>query len=294
MTKTEAINTLKPIAYSLRAKHCWLKGKLSLLIGQVLVESSYLKHAPGNNCLGIKWTSRYPESRKQMLWTKEWIGGKYRPVKAPFVIFDSIEECIEEGYIRILMLDRYRETRKSPDWWEATNYVRLNGYATSPSYTETLRKTILSTRIYEIDWEHDPEEEIVPGLTPNFKRRETYSNVRMGRKTYYRVIEPYPEYDKSVKSLAIQLQKGRDAVGQPFIVTPNGCWFRQETYNILAGGAGRSQHKTANAVDIYTPRGLTTYQFYQVMKASTDCRGFGIGKNFLHIDRRKRQSLWFY
>jgi len=265
MTRSEAINTLKPIAYRLQSKHDWLRGKLSLLMSQVLCESGNLKHAHGNNCLGIKWTSHYPESKKQMLWTKEWVDGKYISVKAPFVKFDSIEECIEQGYIRILKLKRYKETRNSVDWWDATNYIRLNGYATSPTYTSTLRKIILSNKLYEMDWRHDPDDE----LTSDFTYGETFN-------------------------LAVRVQKVRDKINKPLVVTRYGGWYRQPSYNALVGGVSDSKHLTCEAVDLCSPRGYSGHGLYLVFRNNTDIKRYGIASNWLHVDIAEAYDIWYY
>lgn len=294
MNKQQAIDTLKPIAYNLLPKYQWLNGKLSLLVAQVLVESGWLKHTPGNNCLGIKWTSKYPESQKQMLWTKEWNGSQYVSVKAPFVKFDSIEECIEEGYIRILSLNRYKQTREAIDWWEATNYIRLNGYATSPTYTNTLRKTILSNKLYEIDWTYSPEDNI----TENFKWGEVFSNVRIGWQTYRRIIEPPKEYCGNVLNLAIEMQTVRDDIGKPLVVTPNGGWYRQPSYNAQSGGTLDSQHLFGRACDIYAPRGYTGRSLYNVFRDSTSIKRCGIARNWIHVDIAEPKTpptdIWYY
>ena len=294
MIKQEVLAKLKPIALNLQSKHSWLKGKLSLLMAQIIIESNWLKSTHQGNCLGIKWTSKYPESRKQMLQTKEWVKGKYIPVLAPFLTFESIEECIEEGYIRILKLDRYKETRDSIDWWDATNFIRINGYATSPTYTDTLRNLILKEKLYTIDWFHDYNDE----LTENFIWGETFSNVQFKGKRYYRIIEaPKPMWGNIV-DLADQLQIGRDYIGKPFVVTRNGGWYRITEYNYQVGGAKESQHIIANGVDIYTPRGLSSYQFYKIMESKTDGTGFGVSEKnrFLHFDRKKNvnKRVWYY
>ncbi|OFW47181.1 MAG: hypothetical protein A2163_04015 [Actinobacteria bacterium RBG_13_35_12] len=283
MNKTEVINRLKPTLYNLRRKHDWLTGKLSLSMAQIIIESNWLKSAPKNNCLGIKWTSKYPESRKQMLWTKEWVNGKYVSVLAPFLTFKSIEECIEEGYIRILKLDRYKETRDCIDWWDATQNIRIDGYCTSPTYTDTLRNLILKEKIYEIDWLRPYDWQ----LDINFLWGETFSPVRFKGITYTRIIEAPKDKWGNVVDLAIQLQIGRDFVGQPFIITPRGAWGRITEYNYQAGGAKESQHLFWNGADIYNPKKLITYEFYKIMNEKTDCSGYGLGSNFLHIDRRK-------
>ena len=289
MTKQQVLNKLKPIAYNLQSKYPWLKGKLSLLLAQIICESNWLKSTHQGNCLGIKWTSKYPESRKQMLQTREWVKGKYIPVLAPFLTFDSIEQCIEEGYVRILNLARYKETRDSIDWWDATNFIRINGYATSPSYTDTLRNLILKEKLYTVDWFHDYNDR----LTSNFIWGETFSNVQFKGKRYYRVIEPPGMYWNNTIDLAEQLREGRDYIGKPFVVN---SWYRIDDYNSFIGGASNSQHKLSNASDIKTPKGMTSYEFYKIMEEKTDCTGYGIGKRYCHFDRKAnvKKRIWYY
>lgn len=297
MNKIEVINRLKPIAYNLRSKNRWLDGKLSMAMAQIVIESKWLKSAPGNNCLGIKVPKDKIDiwKNKQLLWTKEWDAskGKYIDIQAWFMTYSSIEDCIKNGYIRILDLDRYKETRDCVDWWDATNYIRINGYATSPVYTNTLRNLILKEKLYSIDWYHGFEEKI----TENFKWGETYSNVRFNGKTYKRIIEAPKPMWIDIVDLAIELQKGRNFIGQPFIVTNNGGWYRMIEYNFQAGGASDSQHLYANGVDIYAPKGFTVYEFYKIMRMKTNCTGYGLGikDKFLHIDRKKNVKIrvWY-
>jgi uncharacterized protein YcbK (DUF882 family) len=290
MLKKQAIQKLKPIIDNLAEKHNWIKGKKSLVMAQVLLESGYLKHCPNNNCLGIKWTSKYPVSRKQMLWTYEYVNGKYIKVQAPFLTFESLEQCIEEGYIRVLSLSRYKPVRDSIDWWDATAQIKYCGYATSKNYTENLRKLILDNKIYEIDFRHNPEED----LTEDFKYKETFSNVRIGSKTYRRVIENPPEYDDNRINLFFEIQVVRDVISKPIVVTPMGCNYRINQYNAQIGGASKSQHLTASAADI-SVRGYTGYSLYQKFKELTDIKGYGISsKNWIHVDIRSKPAIWYY
>ena len=292
MIKSEVIDRLKPILFNLRSKYPWLDGKLSMAMAQIIIESRWLKSAPGNNCLGIK----VPKSKintiknKQLLWTKEWDAakGKYISVQAWFMTYPSIEDCIEKGYIRILKLNRYKETRDCIDWWDATSYIRINGYATSPTYTNTLRNLILKKKLYTIDWHHGFEEKI----TANFKWGETFSDVIFRGRQYDRIIESPKIYWPNIEDLAIQLQIGRDLMGVPFIVND---WYRVLHKNIYAGGVFDSQHRIANAADIRRPKGFTIYEFYKIMRSKTECTGYGLG-TFLHIDKKKnvKTRMWYY
>jgi len=298
MLKNEAIGKLKPIINNLALKNNWINGKKSLVMAQILLESGWLKHTKGNNCLGIK----VPEDKisiwknKQLLWTKEWDKntGKYKSVQAWFMTYPSIEACIESGYIKTLSLSRYKDTRNSLDWWEATDMIKRNQYATSPRYTENLRNLILSNKIYEIDFRHEPDDY----LTENFKYGETFSNVRIGNKTYLRVIENPPKYDAHRLDLFFEVQVVRDTIDKPIVVTPMGCSYRIPQYNAQIGGAKGSQHLTASAVDIYAPRGYTGYQLYKIFMEVTDIRRYGIAHSWIHVDIRKPKTgdsdIWYY
>lgn len=298
MTTTETINKLKPIIDSLARKNSWIVGKKSLVMAQVLLESGWLRSCPNNNCLGIK----VPVSKinvwnnKQLLWTKEWnkSTGKYEDVQAWFMTYPSLEACIESGYIKVLSYPRYKDTRDSLDWWEATQWIKYNGYATSPRYTENLRNLILSNKLYEIDFRHNPEDR----MTENFKYGESFSNVRIGYKTYYRIIENPALHDVNRGILVGHLQRVRSIIAKPLTVTPNGCWYRQPQYNAQVGGVANSQHLYGKAVDIYAPRGFTGYDLYKVFKEFTDIRRFGIAKTWIHVDigevKSGDEDVWYY
>jgi hypothetical protein len=290
MTKTQVINKLKPIIDNLAKKHDWITGKKAMVLAQILIESRWLKSAPQNNCLGIKWTPAQPESRKQMLWTKEFVNGKYISVLAPFMTYSSIEDCIESGYIKVLSLNRYKQTRESKDWWEATNYIRLNGYATSIYYSDTLRNMVLSHKLYTLDFNKNPDEPITKN-TVNFKWSESYSGVTFKGKVYSRVIEPYPEYHKNIKSVAENIQTIRNYYNKPLTVT---SWFRTPEHNTLQGGSSQSQHLTGSAIDVRLLKGISHNDMEELALGFTKFKGFGYGRTFMHFDIRKTYARWYY
>ena len=285
MTKQEAINRLLPKANELNQKYGL---HVSMILAQIIQESGSLKNAPGNNFLGIKAPAGTPEDKKQLLWTTEYINGKWQKVQCWFMKYESLEACMDR-YAKILLLGRYKQTRESKDWWDSTNYVRLNGYASSPYYTESLRKNILSYKLYQYDWFHKPDEPIFPGY--NFTWKETFSNVFFGGKKYYRVIEPYKEYWGNVEKLATQLQIVRFYFGSPMKIER---WFSIKDYNSFIGGASESQHLTANGADCIKPANATMAQYLEAVKNKTDIKGIGIGRNYLHLDLRKQSASWTY
>lgn len=259
-TKTEAINRLLPKAKELKRNFGL---HVSMTIAQIVQESGWLKHASGNNFLGIKVPKvkvngilvpdpKIPENRMQLLWTYEWQNGKWVKVQDWFMKYDSLEDCMDR-YAKILLLPRYKDTLDSKDWWNSTNYVRLNGYATSPNYTVSLRRVILESKLYELDWIYPYDTPINPGS--KFVWGETHSNVIFNGKKYYRVIEPYPEYFDNVHKLTTQLDIVRYHFGLPIRIER---WFSTPEYNAtLPGSSPTSQHLYANAADTIKHRKIS-------------------------------------
>ena len=286
MTKSEVIERLLPGA---RRLNVYYGLHVSMTLAQIIQESGWLKNAPGNNFLGIKWTESQPLDRRQLLWTTEFVDGKPKKVQCWFMTYPSLEACMER-YAKILLLPRYKETLESKDWWDSTNYVRINGYCTSPYYTNSLRKLILSSKLYEYDWKHDYDEPIYPGY--DFTWGETHSNVFFDGKKYYRVIEPYEEDWENVFSIASLIQTIRFHFGKPIKVER---WFSIPDYNAYIGGASDSQHKIANAIDFVRPSNATMGQLIEEAKKS-NARGIGIMTNGLHLDLKKnaKRIIWYY
>jgi uncharacterized protein YcbK (DUF882 family) len=88
---------------------------------------------------------------------------------------------------------------------------------------------------------------------------------------------------------AIELQKVRNIIKKPIIITSA---YRSKAYNAAIGGAPKSQHLTASAVDSHAiGMDLRIYLVYLVRY--TNFMGFCIGKgdgspnsNLIHADLR--------
>lgn len=52
----------------------------------------------------------------------------------------------------------------------------------------------------------------------------------------------------NILALAKELQKARDQIGRPFMIT---SWYRPEPFNTIAGGVSNSQHLGGRAVDLW-------------------------------------------
>jgi flagellar protein FlgJ len=58
---------------------------------QCILESGWLKHAPGNNCFGIKDTDRFPGA--QYVLTREFVDGRPQTEKLAFEVYPSLQAC---------------------------------------------------------------------------------------------------------------------------------------------------------------------------------------------------------
>ena len=84
------------------------------------------------------------------------------------------------------------------------------------------------------------------------------------------------------------LEMLRAKAGRPLLINSG---HRDALWNAFVGGAAKSMHKTI-AVDI----SLTGHDRKALLQAAkeTGFTGFGLGRTFLHIDRRVRPAYWFY
>lgn len=132
MTKLEALARIAPAAVrSERFTAC----PAGLTVAQCALESAWLKHAPGNNCFGIKAAARHTAT--QTLMTTEFEDGK--PVKIPqkFAAYDSLEDCFRDhGRLlttRPIYATAWERYQKDGDV-ERLVYGIAARYATDPAY----------------------------------------------------------------------------------------------------------------------------------------------------------------
>lgn len=89
--------------------------------------------------------------------------------------------------------------------------------------------------------------------------------------------------------LVEKLQKLRDAIGRPLLITSG---FRCAAHNKAVGGVALSQHLYGKAADIsLSGLPLTPQQLAQIAEA-TGFDGIGIYPNFVHVDIRGRKARW--
>ena len=249
----------------------------SLLISQICLESAFGKKHFYNNYLGIKCHGGVACREAN---TKEYINGNYGNYKLAFAVYNNITDCITD-YLRIMAYTRYKPVREAKNYLEATEQIRLCGYATSPTYVASLRKIIEKYKLYELDYNMNPNTQ----LTPNFKYYEFFSGSASGIK-----IEPPEEYFETIKYIANQLQIVRDIINKPIHINSA---YRTKEWNKSVGGATSSKHLEAKAVDIMV-KGMATTDLAIYFAKLTEFNGYGIAKGFLHIDLRNEFTIWEY
>lgn len=93
---------------------------------------------------------------------------------------------------------------------------------------------------------------------------------------------------KNIVSMAIELDKAREAYGKPIRVT---SWYRPTAINRAIGGASRSQHILGRGVDICPVDG----DIYALQKWLDErwygALGYGAKKGFCHLDNRNGKGF---
>lgn len=249
----------------------------SLAIAQACLESAYGTKSFNNNIYGIKCHNPNAYAGCKLAGTKEYIDGSYKDYRLAFQVYHSIDESIED-YCRLMNLPRYERVRKATNYLEATLAVKLCGYATSISYVESLRRIINQYNLTKYDMKDIQ-------LTKNFKLSE------------FQLNDPIPErYIGNIKEVATELQKVRDILGKPIIVTSG---YRSPAYNKKIGGATNSMHLYGKAADCHC-NGVHLHEFLTYLVRYTNFNGFGIGNpakrggNLIHCDTRDKFTVWVY
>ena len=129
-----------------------------------------------NNLFGIKGTYN-GQSGKFM--TTEYYNGKAQRVLANFRAYPSWFESISDHSAMFLRMSRYHNLIGCKDYKQACIFVKQDGYATSPTYTQTLTNTIERFKLYEWD-----TEALVPAQTPTTNNKPSTTTKYEVGKTY--------------------------------------------------------------------------------------------------------------
>lgn len=150
-TQSEIKNFLEKIKSPVQEDMRKTKILASLSAAQAILESGWGLSGltkKSNNLFGIKGSYNgayvtYP--------TKEWINGEYVNVNANFKKYPSWMESISDHSALFLRLPRYSNLIGEKDYKTACKNVAADGYATSPTYAQSLIKLIEQYKLYEWD-----------------------------------------------------------------------------------------------------------------------------------------------
>lgn len=127
----------------------------SLTAAQAFIESNKGNSGltqKANNLFGIK--GKYNGQSVTML-TTEYYNGVATKVNAAFRKYPSWAESIADHSAMFNRMNRYANLRGERDYKKACTNVKNDGYATSPTYTQTLISCIEKYKLYEWDKEVD-------------------------------------------------------------------------------------------------------------------------------------------
>lgn len=153
MTKQEFLNTIAGIvrAENLRRGNILFN---SVVIAQAICESGWGQSElmmKANAVFGIKassnWKGKVFNSK-----TKECYDGKnYTNVEACFRAYNSLEESVKDYFDLITTSPRYRKACVSNSPLECITEIKKGGYATSPTYVNTIMSIINSNNLTKYD-----------------------------------------------------------------------------------------------------------------------------------------------
>lgn len=125
----------------------------SLTASQGLIESNKGNSGlakKANNLFGIKGSYN---GQSVTMPTTEYYNGVKTRVNAAFRKYPSWQESISDHSAMFNRMKRYSNLRGITDYKLACQRVKEDGYATSPTYTSTLIKTVETYKLYEWDAE---------------------------------------------------------------------------------------------------------------------------------------------
>lgn len=235
MKKSEFIKTIAPLIQAENKK----RGNPlfnSVVIAQAICESGWGQSKimmKANAIFGIKagtsWKGRVYNAKTQECYD----GVSYTTISACFRAYDSLADSIKDYFDLICKASRYKKAINTKSPLECITAIKKGGYATSPSYINTIMNIINSNKLTKYD-KVETVENPVQNL-PNYEIGKTYTlavalNVRAGASTDYKV----KKYDELTVDGKAHAYKRSNAVLKPLtkvtcndvIINNNEIWLK--------------------------------------------------------------------
>lgn len=192
MNRSEFILTIAPLVVKENQK----RGNplfSSVVIAQAICESGWGQSQimmKANAIFGIKafsdWKGKVYNAQTQECYD----GSTYTNINACFRAYNSLEESISDYFDLITKTERYRKACTSNSPLECITEIKNGGYATSPTYIDTIMSIIYSNNLTKYDRE-DNQEYVNKYIKGNDYVLQEDLNVRSGPGT----DNPVKKYD---------------------------------------------------------------------------------------------------
>ena len=153
MEKTEFIPTIAPLVVAENNR----RGKPlfpSVVIAQAICESGWGQSKimmKANAIFGIKATSSWKGKVYNANTQECYDGSTYTNITACFRAYNSLAESISDYFDLITGLDRYKKAIHAQSPLECITAIKNGGYATSPTYINTIMSIINSNNLTQYD-----------------------------------------------------------------------------------------------------------------------------------------------
>ena len=162
MTKQEFLNKIIPIIQNENSK----RGNPlynSVVIAQAICESGWGQSQimmKANAIFGIKATSSWKGKVYNANTQECYDGSTYTNITACFRAYNSLAESISDYFDLITKLERYRKATVAETPLECITAIKNGGYATSPTYINTIMSIINSNNLTKYDNVEDVENSV--------------------------------------------------------------------------------------------------------------------------------------
>ena len=162
MTKNEFIPTIAPLVVAENQR----RGNplfSSVVIAQAICESGWGQSTimmKANAIFGIKATSSWKGKVYNANTQECYDGSTYTNITACFRAYNSLAESISDYFDLITKLERYRKACVSNSPLECITAIKNGGYATSPTYINTIMSIINSNNLTKYDNVEDVENSV--------------------------------------------------------------------------------------------------------------------------------------
>ena len=244
MTKNEFLETVAKLVVEENNR----RGKplfSSVVIAQAICESNWGQSQimmKANAIFGIKATSNWKGKVYNAKTQECYDGSTYTNITACFRAYNSLSESISDYFDLITKSERYRKACVSNSPLECITAIKNGGYATSPTYINTIMSIIKSNNLTKYDnmkIENKIQSDYIVGKTYTTK---VNLNVREGAGTKYKKKDfddlTFNAQQHAYKRTGV-LKKGTKVTCLDLIVNDNEIWIKIPSGYVCANYKGK-------------------------------------------------------